>query len=308
MASSTKVKKTSTKPVSSTAGIVKPATVGGVSGVQNNQPGSSVFVPNWVIQKATGFTPAGATAPATPASPATPAAPAPPSGPPAPDSTYNDAVAIALRRRDDRITRDRTAGLTALKDAGIVGDWNLNVGDNGVTVANGGLAIGDDAYLDANPLTAAAKLRDAYRRNASGKSIGLANSGQLYAGSMQNALDSASRRNSDNRAELVSSVEKALGNYATDAQSAYTDWQTEGNAALADLVQRALDARNVPAEDPAAAGGVAPGGIGAPTGESFKDVMASKLKGPNGETLHVTSKGTYYIRKSDGKAIYIKRN
>lgn len=302
MASSLKAQKS--KPVVASKPKPKP-TNWGPGTVTSTVGGSTVTVPAWVIQKATGYTPS-APAASTPATPASSSSSSGSAGA-SPDAQYAEATRIAMERRNNQIAKLRSQGLLTLKESGVSGQFDLQDNAGTLNAAIGGLSINDQT-LDAAPLSAAAQLRDAYRKNASGSKTSLAARGQLYSGAMNNAQDSLAKGFGDDKQRLIDQVSKALAGYADAGRGAYTDWASENNAAYGELTSRAEAARQAAAAQPVAGGGVASGGIGAPTGQSFKQVMSDKLKGPNGEKLHVTDKGTYYIRKSDGKAIYIKRN
>lgn len=307
MASSTKVKKTGTT-VSSRDPLRRPtlprpagATVKPSQQLTSGAAGFAPRVPAFAIQAATGWTPPAAT-PATPANPY-----GAPGSPATPDAAYNDATAMALRRRDERLTGLRTQGQTALKESGVSGQFDIQAGESGVTPTIAGLNI-DDATLDGNPLSAAARLRDAYRRNASGSKTNLASRGQLYSGAMNNALNSLAKGHGDDRQSLINQVSKALGSYAAEGGNAFTNYLGEMTEAKGALTNRHEALRNAwtPEPTPEPAPAAAPAPAADPAAQN--PWVQRGLKGPRGETLNVDNRGTWYRRKTDNKVIWVKRN
>lgn len=175
---------------------------------------AQVLAPSW-------GRPAGAAPPAggggSTAAPATPAAPQYSLANLPPDASYEQAIALLQRQRDEGL-----AGLLQQRQGSLL-DYGFREGPNGALT-----------FDPNNPRSKAAELKRAYDTNRRSTGQSLASQGQLYSGAYQNAQDLVNRNQLGAEDTMQKSLigflarntqarKQTLTGYETSAQDAYGD-------------------------------------------------------------------------------------
>jgi hypothetical protein len=151
-----------------------------------------------------------------------------------------------------------------------------------------------------NPFSKATLLQKSYQTSKAGYDNSYAARGLHGSGAARAAQKYAGAKYGEAQNSLVNSANSNLGALNT----AYLGVGLEATTKAGEAQNRFVERR----PDPAPASVSYQPAPGVTPQQAANPWIQRGLKGPNGEQLVVTNKGTYYIRKSDGKAIYIKRN
>jgi hypothetical protein len=197
---------------------------------------AQVFAPSW-------GRPAGsATSAGVPAAPAAPAAAAAPtydiSNLP-PDATYDQAVALLQRQRDEGL-----ASITANRQQGL-SNYGFTEGPNGT------LAVDPN-----NPFSQASLLKKSYDTNRRSTGQSMASGGQLYSGAFQNAQDLVNRNELQASDALQKAAASFLAKNTQAGKEAATNYEIAAGQAYGDRVGRF---QSNPLYDPATGQLSAPG-------------------------------------------------
>lgn len=156
-----------------------------------------------------------------PAAPAAPAAPQYSLSSLPPDASYDAAVGLLQRQRDDQI-----AALVAQRSQGLL-DYGFTEGPSGTL-----------AFDPRNPFSKAALLKKSYdtNRRSTGQSMGAG--GQLYSGAFQNAQDLVNRNEAQSQDQMQKSLARFLAQNTQQRTSAGTNYELAAQQAYGDRVGR----------------------------------------------------------------------
>jgi hypothetical protein len=139
-----------------------------------------------------------------------------------PDAGYEQQIGALGRTRDDTL-----AGLSAQRSQGLL--------DYGYNEATGG-ALSFDPN---NPFSRAALMKQSYDRSRASSGISMANAGQLYAGSYQNAQDFLNGNQLQGEDSLQKSLIRFLAGNTQAQGRAGTNYELGAGQAYGDRVGRA---------------------------------------------------------------------
>jgi hypothetical protein len=239
-----------------------------------------------------------ASAPKPPSAPSAPSGGGSPSGPPPgftaiqgglpPDPAYQASIGAFAGTRDNTI-----AGLVQNRGAGLQ--------EYGYTEDPNTHAI---AFDPNNPYSQAALLRKHYQQAKTGNTTSYAASGQLYAGSLQNAQNASTDSYNASDNALTNAVINFLANNTIQQNAAGDTYNTNAAGALGQSVQ---NAPNNPLYSPSSAAG-----LGGATVSGDANGNMAITGGPGGSALvpqqaNSTVKlanGYSIVYGPDGKALY----
>jgi hypothetical protein len=156
-----------------------------------------------------------------------------------------------------------------------------------------------------NPFSRAAALAQSYKRAQTGTTNSMAASGQLYAGSLQNAQNENANQNARGRDAMIRQFladNQQIDQARLQAANAYQD---EVTRAQAERIQRALENRPDPASVPAIGGAATPAAARAKPKPGYQFVQDSGSRkglsyklvpGKNGELIRLYENGDRVAR------------
>jgi len=151
-----------------------------------------------------------------------------------PDASYDQALALLQRQRDEGL-------------AGIIGERARSLSDYGFHEGPTGTLTFDAN----NAFSKAAIMKKTYDTNRRATGQSLASGGQLYHGSFQNAQDLVNRNQLQSEDALLKNVQAFLARNTGQQKEARTNYELAAGQAYGDRVGRF---QNSPLYDPAAAG------------------------------------------------------
>lgn len=201
-------------------------------------------------------------APAAPSAPATPAAPAAPQYSLAnlpPDASYDAAVSLLQRQRDEQF-----AAVTAER-ARTLSDYGFQEGPNGMLT-----------FDPNNPFSKSAVMKKTFDTNRRSTGQSMAAGGQQYSGAFQNAQDSINRNQLQSEDALTKNLQGFLARNTGQYKDVGTGYETAAGQAYGDRLSRF---QSNPLYDPAASGPDAAGAASGPKAPAWAGRATKTVRG-----------------------------
>jgi hypothetical protein len=158
-----------------------------------------------------------------------------------------------------------------------------------------------------NPFSKAALLKQSFEKAQRGNTNSMAARGQLYSGALQRSQDNSLSEYQQGDNALLTALRQNLGQLGQAYAGVDAELAGQKANAYESFINRQIALRP-PEPDPTPD----PTPPAAATADPATNPWVQRgLKGPRGEQLHVTNKGTFYYRQNANgtkTAIYIKRN